>query len=127
MREGSGGGCARLKRLMADPQAAAGSMMSELERRLFRLLKASNLPLPVTQFRVDLDSGPRFLDFAYPDRMVAIETDGYVWHGGRSRWKKDLARSNQLISQGWRVAHVTWDDLAQNPQEVIRLIRSLIG
>ncbi|MGH2727306.1 MAG: DUF559 domain-containing protein, partial [Actinomycetota bacterium] len=55
----------------------------------------------------------------YPDKLLAVEVDGYRWHSGRIRWQRDLTRRNELTRLGWRVIHVTADDLARRPNETI--------
>jgi very-short-patch-repair endonuclease len=62
--------------------------------------------------------------FAYPQARLAIETDGYGYHSGRRRWQHDLARRNAITLLGWRVIHVTWDDLVRRPDAVIATVRA---
>ncbi len=97
---------------------------SVFETRLLRLLKASGLPRPELQHQIRV--GGRLIaivDFAYPDVKLAIEAEGYRWHSGRTRWQRDLARRNSLTTLGWRVIHVTWDDLSGRPDGVTAAIR----
>jgi len=67
------------------------------------------------------------VDFAFPEARVAIEADGYRWHSGRARWERDLARRNSLTALGWRIVHVTWADLTQDPATLIARIKTVIG
>lgn len=66
------------------------------------------------------------VDFAYPDKKLAIEADGYRWHSGRRRWQHDISRGNELIRLGWRVIHVTADDVKHRPDIVAQMIRSAL-
>ena len=57
---------------------------SPLERRFLRLLRAAGLPEPEVQYPIR--DGERLVarvDFAYPEIRLAMEVDGYRWHGGR--------------------------------------------
>jgi hypothetical protein len=97
---------------------------SVLERNLLRLLEKAHLPPPHRQFLVtDGERAVARLDFAYPDLAVGIETDGYRWHGGRIGFERDRARVGELASLGWRVIQVTWKELDERPQNVVRRIR----
>ncbi|MGH2726414.1 MAG: endonuclease domain-containing protein [Actinomycetota bacterium] len=102
-----------------------GITQSVLETRVLRLIKRARLPDPVCQHEVRNRRGRlvAVVDFAYPDRRLAIEADGYRWHSGRARWEHDRSRSNALMHLGWRVIHVTARDLEQRPRETARSIR----
>jgi hypothetical protein len=48
---------------------------------MWRIVRRYGVPPPVRQFRVVTPDGDRFrLDFAWPDIMLAVETDGRVCH-----------------------------------------------
>lgn len=91
------------------------------------LLRSSGIELPQTQFKV-FDSGELVarLDFAYPERLVAIEADGFAYHSGRVKWQLDVSRRNWLTSLGWLVIHVTWEDVTTRPEKVIDSIRNAL-
>ena len=84
--------------------------------KLSRLLREAHLPKPVPQFAITDDRARLVaqVDFAYPARRIAIQAEGYRWHGGRRRFVEDLRTRNRLQELGWRVLHVTWDDLDVN-------------
>jgi very-short-patch-repair endonuclease len=101
---------------------------SVLESKLLRLIRREGLPEPVAQWRVrERGRVVARLDFAYPDHRVAIEADGYRWHGDIGRWQADLARRNALTRLGWLVLHFTWDDIARHPKQVAGTIRHAIS
>ncbi len=106
-----------------DPAVAPESV---LESRLTRLLRRGRLPLPETQFHVDVGEQVARLDFAYPREMVAIEADGYRWHGDPARWRADLARRNELSRLGWKVLHFTWNDVTARPSKVLATVRAAL-
>ncbi len=75
-----------LRELLDERPATAWPMGSEFEACLFRALREAGLPLPVAQYRVLMpDGGEVFLDFAYPDVLLAIEADSYLWHASLAR------------------------------------------
>lgn len=67
------------------------------------------------------------VDLAYPDARVAVEVDGYRWHAGRQRWAHDLARRNRITALGWRMLHVTHEDLTARPDEIVHHLRSMLS
>lgn len=100
-----------------------GARESELERKFLRFAKRYKIPAPTRQYRVKLRNATYRIDFAYPEKKVAIETDSYRYHGGRREWRKDLARRNTLMELGWTVAHATLEDIEQEPDETAERIR----
>jgi very-short-patch-repair endonuclease len=63
------------------------------------------------------------VDFAYPDRRLAVETDGYASHSARSDWQHDRWRDNTLVTMQWQVLRFTWDDVSRRPDWVLEKIR----
>lgn len=97
---------------------------SGLEKKVWRLIDRSDLPTPLREYPV-IDSGREVyrIDFAYPDRMLAIEADSWEHHSDRISWSKDHGRSNVLTSRGWRVLHFTHEHVVARPDYVIQTIR----
>jgi very-short-patch-repair endonuclease len=125
---GSGRRGARLFRKLLDSRAPGSrAAESDLETRVFRLLVSSGLPTPTRQYEIR-DRGRILLrvDLAYPDHFVAIECDGYRYHSGRKAWQKDLNRRNILATRGWKVLHVTWEDLRLRPREIVQEVRTAL-
>ena len=86
----------------------------------------SGLPTPVAQLPVLGEWGRLRLDFAWPERRVALEYDG-LWHGDPGQLGKDRRRLNRLGDAGWRVVFATAADL-HHPAELIgRLTALLVG
>jgi len=92
---------------------------SVLETKVARILRKAKLPGLVAQYNVVV-AGHLIarVDFAFPAAKVAVEADGYRWHSGRAQWQQDLERRNALTNLGWRVIHVTWEDL-KRPQAIV--------
>lgn len=113
-------GSARMRRLLE--AAADRPVESALEVRAARLLRASRLRPPAVQHAV---AGYR-VDFAWPSQRLAVECDGFEWHGSRLAWKRDRRRLAAIEATGWRVVHVTWDDVTQRPSETVaRVVHAL--
>jgi len=114
---GSVSGTASLRRVLAIAQGAPAE--SRLEVKLARLLRGSDLPGSVAQFRL----GPYRLDRAWPEQRVGVQADGFQHHGRRLRWKSDRARVAAIEAVGWRLVHVTWDDVTKRPEQTLDRIR----
>jgi very-short-patch-repair endonuclease len=114
-------GSAKVRALLE--RTRPGPLDSKLEGRVWRLLRASRLPVPVRQLRVDVARGRWYrIDFARPELLVGIEAEGFEWHGSRAQWKADRVRIATLERRGWRILVVTWDDVTLRPEETLERI-----
>ena len=102
---------ARIMRMRA-PGPAAGSAG---EVKFLRALRQAGVPAPVRQFRIRAAGKTFFLDFAWPDLLVAAEFDGYQGHGGRLAHAADLDRQNAIVAQGWSIRRYSPTRLAADP------------
>jgi very-short-patch-repair endonuclease len=60
------------------------------------------------------------IDFAFPLEKVAIEFDGYRYHGfSKKGFKQGLERQNILVAHGWRVLRYTLTDVRDRLDEVV--------
>lgn len=120
-------GAATLAELVAvrDPSRP---IETEAETRVFAILRRAGLPLPVPQYWVRTRSGPKRLDFAYPEQRVAIEFDSYEWHGaGRQPFDADKAKDNELGDIGFDRRHITWTMVKTEPAEVMFTVGRSLG
>lgn len=112
-----------LRDLLADRDQAPLEL--KLEQKIWRLLRAVGLR-PVRQFDVRC-AGQRYrLDFAWPILKVAVEGHGFAAHGGRLAHIRDNRRLGDLVSAGWRVVPVTWEDCTQDPGGMIEKVRGAL-
>jgi hypothetical protein len=117
-----GPGSARARRVAA---LADGQAESPQETRVRLLVLDSGLPEPVAQYRVLVEG--RFVarvDFAWPDRKVALEYDG-LWHAEPGQFARDRERLNRLREAGWTVVFVTAADLHDRTRLVARIAAAL--
>jgi very-short-patch-repair endonuclease len=70
----------------------------------------TGLPLPVRELRPFAGRQFRY-DFAWPDRLLAVEVDGGVWMKGKhargAGIQRDCEKSVLGWEAGWRVMRVT--------------------
>jgi very-short-patch-repair endonuclease len=69
-------------------------------------LKVAGLPAPFREYRFAAPRRWRF-DFAWPDRLIAVEVDGGTWVNGRHNrgagFIKDCEKHNAAVLLGWSV------------------------
>jgi very-short-patch-repair endonuclease len=98
-------------------------------------MKLAGLPEPQREYRFEEHRGPngrlahyRF-DFAWPDKMLAVECEGGIWTGGRhvtaKGYEADARKYNRAALLGWRVLRFTASMISDG--EAILLIRSALG
>lgn len=85
-------------------------MKSDLENLFLYQVKVCGLPKPEQEYRFHPTRRFRF-DFAYPDRMIAIELEGGVYSGGRhtrgAGYEADCEKYNAAQKLGWQVYRFT--------------------
>ncbi|HET9444290.1 MAG TPA: DUF559 domain-containing protein [Acidimicrobiales bacterium] len=89
-----------------------------LEPRFARLLRRHGLPPAAFQHGVAWRGRRYRIDFAYPDRSIAIEVDGYEKRSTREAFQADTERQTALAALGWTVLRVTWRDVVRRPAYV---------
>ena len=103
----------------------AGSVLESLLRVL---LLTSGLPAPRPQYLVvdGLEVVGR-VDFAWPERRLIVEADGFAFHSDREAYRRDRARMNELERLGWRVLRFTYEDVVSRPGYVVGLVRACLA
>lgn len=96
---------------------------SELERRLRRLLRHHQLPLPHWQYPLPSGSMSGRVDAAYPERRLIIEVDGRRWHTRIDDFERDRRRDTEAGMAGWTVVRFSWNDIVNNDDWVAKVIR----
>lgn len=64
------------------------------------------------------------LDIAVPALKLAIEVDGWQWHGKYLKdFVRDRARQNLLVTNGWKVLRYTAGQIRKNLDECVEQIQ----
>ena len=83
---------------------------SHLEATFDLQVKAERLPVPEQEYKFHLGRDWRF-DFAWPDKMLAVEVEGGTRNNGRHNrhdgYQKDCEKYNSAQLLGWRVLRYT--------------------
>lgn len=102
--------------------------MSALEDQFATHVRAYGLDKGmVREYRFHPERRWRY-DFAWPDKMIAVEVEGGTWGGGRhtrgAGYEKDCEKYNEAAILGWRVLRATGKQVnnGQAIQWLMRLI-----
>jgi very-short-patch-repair endonuclease len=118
-------GAGVIRPILEDRNGLDRAPESPLETKLLALLRRSPLPMPELQY--EIWDGPLFVarvDFAYPERKLAIEVDGFQFHSGRESFDRDRRRLSAISALGWRLQLVTKADIYDVPDATINRILS---
>jgi very-short-patch-repair endonuclease len=120
-------GVRKLRQVLEDCRARGRPLDSALEVKFWWLLRRSGLPLPEPQADFEDEEGqPCRIDFAYCDTRLAVEVDGFEFHSKRDAFERDRVRLSRLAVAGWRVIHVTAQQLRE-PKVVLGRIRAALA
>jgi very-short-patch-repair endonuclease/predicted transcriptional regulator of viral defense system len=104
-------GAGAIRRLL-DERTDAPRPAGVLEARMAALLRAHDVPRALPEYRVSARGVfVGRVDFAYPELKLAIEVDGFEPHTALDVFRKDRARQNDLVSNGWTVLRYVWRDV----------------
>lgn len=85
---------------------------SEAEKIFLRdIVRKGDLPAPRTNASVGRDR----LDFYWHEHGIAVEIDGFRWHGNRPRFNSDRRRITRLAAAGIQVIPITWSQIVDEP------------
>lgn len=102
---------------------ADGLAESPMESEARLAMHDGGLPKPALQYAIVDRSGRRWrLDFAWPDRRVAVEYDGFDWHSDQQRFARDRQKRAALNEMRWSLLSVVSDDVRRRSSDMVRRI-----
>ena len=119
-------GSASLRRLVRGEGAFSGVVRNDFEESFLALIDASGLPRP--RLNADVAVRGRFfeVDCLWDRQRLAVELDGRAVHGTRRAFEQDRERDRILLTEGWRVMHISWWQLRDEPEAVALDLRRLL-
>lgn len=108
LRPAPGRSMKRLRTILAARIPGYDPGESELEGRIARIIDRAGLPRPTQQHRVRYDADRYRIDFAWPDRKLYLEGNGFGFHRLSSDLDSDATRQNNLVLAGWTPIEITW-------------------
>lgn len=62
---------------------------------------------------------PYRLDFAVPERKLAIEIDGYTYHGDKESFGRDRKRWRAIQEAGWQIVNFSGKEALDDPDQCV--------
>ncbi|NLT05946.1 MAG: DUF559 domain-containing protein [Solirubrobacterales bacterium] len=119
-------GTRALANVLADRRLGADRTRNELELAFLELVVDGRLSPPRTNRMVRVGASDIEVDFAWPERSVAVELDGHATHSTRAKFERDRRRDRLLQAHGWRTVRLTWRQLATERATVLADLRRLL-
>jgi len=103
-----------------------GVTRNDFEEAFVALLDAHGLPRP--RFNADLFVRGQFFeaDCLWTEQRLIAELDGGAVHRTRRAFQSDRRRDRILLAEGYRTTRITWDQLRDEPAEVLADLRRLL-
>ncbi len=96
---------------------------SDLERDFLRLCRRHGLPAPEVNVKV----GGWTVDFLWRAQRLAVETDFYGYHRGRTAFRDDRARDLELRRRGFAIHRFSEEQIDEQPETVAADLRDALG
>jgi very-short-patch-repair endonuclease len=121
LRQAGRRGAGRLRAVLdlGDPRRTR----SEAEEIFLGLVRRGGIELPVVNTRV---AGYE-VDFYWPAAHLAVEVDGFAFHISRRAFEQDRRRDAELATLGVRVVRVTWRQITEEPEAVVRRLKGALS
>jgi very-short-patch-repair endonuclease len=119
-----GPGTPNARRVAAAAHAWSGSF---LESVLRAVLLEAGIEGFEPQVVVENGSFRARVDLGHRKARIAIEADGYEFHGGRSDFAADCRRYDELVAAGWLVPRFTYEQVLSDPAWVVATIRRAVA
>lgn len=119
-------GAGALRRLQASAKPIPVTR-NEFEERFLVVLDASDLPRP--RFNAPLHLRGQFFepDCLWEPQKLIAELDGGEVHNTDHAFQSDRKRDRILLAEDYRTTRITWEQLRDEPEEVVADLRSALG
>jgi very-short-patch-repair endonuclease len=96
---------------------------SDWELDFIEFLKRYDLPMPLINTKIS-----RYVvDVLFPDEKVIVELDSWQFHSSRSSFRRDRQRDAELLALGYVTVRITWERLADEPDQVVAELRTILA
>ena len=106
--------------------AGARITRSELEQKFLGLLDGAGLPRPERNTLVETPQRDYEVDCLWRSQRLIVELDGRTFHDTPSAFERDRERDRRLAVAGWRTLRITWRQLSDDPEGVLRDLAALL-
>ncbi|MEV0798894.1 hypothetical protein AB0I34_14435 [Kribbella sp. NPDC050281] len=119
-----GPGCPNARRMAVAATGLSGSILESILRALLIIegIDGFEPQVLVTNgwFRARVDLGHRLA-------RVALEADGFEFHGSRRDFTADCHRYDELVAAGWLVLRLTYEQIIGDPAWVVATVRAALA
>lgn len=109
--------------LPIDEESEGDRTRSDLESDFLRICRRHRVPPPEINVRI----GPCLVDFLWRERRFAVETDSYIYHGGRVAFQDDRGRDLELKLLGYEVLRFSEQQIDEEPDRVGEVLIATLG
>ena len=95
---------------------------SELEETFLKLCDDHGIPRPEVNVHIEGFE----CDFVWRDARLVVETDGAAAHSTDRARRRDPVRDARLMTAGWRVWRVSYEQVARRPGDTADELRALL-
>ncbi len=99
--------------------------MSELERRLYRLLDHAEIPNCTRQLPISYPDTSAIVDAYIPEWNLIVEADGRRWHTREADFERDRLRDNAAAAAGLIVVRFSYRMLTSQPEKCLQTLLSV--
>jgi very-short-patch-repair endonuclease len=103
-------------------QGADEGTRSAAERLMARLLRSAG----ITGWKTNQCIAGYEVDFVFRDAKVAIEIDGFAFHGDADTFQRDRNKQNAIALAGYQILRFTWLDLVEYSQRVLTEVKRAV-
>ena len=109
--------------------AAVATRLSDsfLESMLRSLLITAGIEGFEPQVVVDLGGARVRVDLGHKVALVALEAEGYEFHGSAGKFAADCRRYDDLVAAGWLVLRFTYQQVIGDPEWVVAAVKSAVA
>ncbi|HZX04806.1 DUF559 domain-containing protein [Kribbella sp.] len=119
-----GPGCPNARRVAAVATPLAGSF---LESMLRALLISAGIDGFEPQVLVSHDGFRARVDLGHRPARLALEAEGFEYHGSRQDFAADCYRYDELNTAGWLVLRFTYEQIIGDPAWVVATVRAALA
>ncbi len=107
--------------------AATGRSESFLESMLRALLVMAGIEGFEPQVLVETGGARARVDLGHRRARLALEAEGYEFHGSAAKFAADCRRYDELVAAGWLVLRFTYQQVIGDPQWVVATVENAIA
>jgi very-short-patch-repair endonuclease len=118
-----GPGCPNARRVAACADGRSGSFLESILRGL---LIAAGIDGFEPQVLVTCGAFRARVDLGHRVARLAVEAEGYEFHGSPSAFAADCRRYDELVTAGWLVLRFTYQQVMGDPEWVVATVREAV-